>query len=374
MFPVPFIDLKRLAHSVRGEVVPAWEALLEASDFVGGPPVSAFEERLAKALHVPHVVSCANGTDAVTIALYAAGVRPGDRVAMPNLTFWASYEAIVRVGAIAVLVDIDPGDLQMSFEELASAHAKHRFRAAVFVHLYGWTSARLTKLRVFCHERDIALVEDGAQCMGACKDGEPVLKGATFGALSFYPTKVLGGAMDGGAITVQNAEHAELVRSLCNHGRVGHYTHAHAGWNSRMSNLQAVYLNAVLARLDSIVKARRHHAEVYRSALGPQSGVSDAVKTFGPPAGVEENGYLNVITVPNVDVVTDYLAEKRIGFGRTYPLTIADQPPAKGVAIEHGELKVSRAHCKSVLNLPLFFGITGEEQRRAIVAIHEAVR
>ena len=131
------------------------------------------------------------------------------------------------LGAIPVLVDIDPEDLQMSFTEFAKAHEAHKFEAAALVHLYGWASARLNDFRTFCKERNIGLLEDGAQCFGVEVAGEPVLAKATVGTLSFYPAKVVGGAMDGGAITLQSEEHEKLVRSLCNHGRADHLSLIH---------------------------------------------------------------------------------------------------------------------------------------------------
>src|SRR5688572_24396822 len=157
--PVPFIDLTRLVARVGGDVLPAWKECLEKCEFVGGPRVVAVEKKLAKVLGVPRVVSCANGTDALIVGLQALGVKRGMKVALPNLTFWATFEAVAILGAIPVLIDVDPDDLQLSLAELRSAHDAHRFDAAMLVHLYGWTSARLREIRAFCKERNIALLE-----------------------------------------------------------------------------------------------------------------------------------------------------------------------------------------------------------------------
>src|SRR5262249_688455 len=151
---------------------------------------------------VARAVSCANGTDALRIALQAAGVRAGMKVALPNLTFWATFEAAAQLGAVPVLVDVDPEDLQLSLEELRAAHDVHRFDAAILVHLYGWASARVREIRAFCKDRGVALVEDAAQAFGVEAFGRPLLEEAEIAALSFYPAKVLGGAMDGGAIAL----------------------------------------------------------------------------------------------------------------------------------------------------------------------------
>lgn len=366
--PVPFIDLTRLVERIKGDVLPAWAECLERCEFVGGPRVTAVEKKLASVLGTPRVVSCANGTDALLVGLQALGVKRGMKVALPNLTFWATFEAVAQLGAIPVLVDVDPDDLQMSMSELRAAHDAHRFDAAMLVHLYGWTSARLAEIRAFCKERNVALLEDGAQCFGVEVNGKPVLADATVATLSFYPAKVVGGAMDGGAITMQTAEHEAYVRSMCNHGRSDHYSYAHVGWNSRMGGLQAAFLLRVLDEVPAILESRRRAAAYYRSRLSEAKGV----RVYGPPAGVVENGYLNVITVdgmPAAEIVAK-LKEKGIGAARTYPEPMDAQPPAKAAgAIAHGDLRVSRSFCERVVNLPLFFGIREDECDAAVATL-----
>ena len=293
--PVPFIDLSRLVARVREDVLPAWTECLDKSEFVGGPRVGALEKKLASVLGAPRVVSCANGTDALIVGLQALGVKRGSKVALPNLTFWATFEAIAQLGATPILVDVDPDDLQVSLDELRSAHEKHRFDAAILVHLFGWTSARLNEIRAFCKERDIALLEDGAQCFGVEVGGEPVLAKATVATLSFYPAKVVGGAMDGGALTLQTEAHEAFVRSICNHGRSDHYSYAHVGWNSRMGGVQAAFISRVLDELPAILSSRREAAAFYRERL---TTAGKGLKVYGPPAGVLENGYLKVVSVP----------------------------------------------------------------------------
>jgi dTDP-4-amino-4,6-dideoxygalactose transaminase len=357
---VPFIDLSRLVARVRGDVLPAWTECLDKCEFVGGPRVAAVEKKLASVLGAPLVVSCANGTDALLVALQAIGVKRGSKVALPNLTFWATFEAVAQLGATPVLVDIDPDDLQMSLDQLRSAHDAHRFDAVMLVHLYGWTSARLLEIRAFCKERNIAIVEDGAQCFGVEAFGEPVLAKATIGTLSFYPAKVVGGAMDGGAVTMQSKEHETFLRSICNHGRSDHYSYAHVGWNSRMGGLQAAFLGRVLDEVPAILESRRSAAAWYRERLSAMKGV----RVYGPPKGVVENGYLNVLTVEGKrgQEIVDGLKKLGVGAARTYPEPMDAQPPAKAIgAIAHGTLEHSRRICESVVNLPLFFGIREDE-------------
>lgn len=369
---VPFIDLSRLVARIRGEVLADWTECLDKCEFVGGPRVGAVERKLAAVLSVPNVVSCANGTDALLVALQAVGVKRGMKVALPNLTFWATFEAVAQLGAIPVLVDIDADDLQVDLDQLRSAHDAHRFEALMLVHLYGWTSARLLEIRAFCKERNISIVEDGAQCFGVEAFGEPVLAKADIATLSFYPAKVVGGAMDGGAITVQSKEHEAFLRSICNHGRSDHYSYAHVGWNSRMGALQAAFLSRVLDELPVILASRRKSAGWYRERFGSDPAASKRVRVFGPPAGVVENGYLNVITVEGKrgQEVVDALRAAGIGAARTYPETMDAQPPAKAAgAIAHGDLGRSKAFCENVVNLPLFYGMRDDEHEAAARAL-----
>ncbi|MGZ3417275.1 MAG: DegT/DnrJ/EryC1/StrS family aminotransferase [Polyangiales bacterium] len=367
---VPFIDLGRLVRRFREPVEKDWSGVLERCEFVGGPTVKKLEERLGTVLGANHVVSCANGTDALIIGLQVLGVRAGTKVALPNLTFWATYEAIALLGAIPVLVDVDPDDFQLSLEELARAHEKERFTVAILPHLFGWASARLSEIRAFCEERGIALLEDGAQCFGVEVGGQPVLAGARLSTLSFYPAKVVGGAMDGGAIVARDKSEADLARTLCNHGRATHYSYSHVGWNSRMGGLQASFILHVLDELPFILETRRSALDLYRAFAESQK----SIRFHGPPKGVTGNGYLSVFTSAkeNGEQLVAALGQKGIGAARTYPETMDQQPPASG-AIRVGDLARGRAFCRSVVNLPIFAGITAEEVRTSCEAFAEVL-
>jgi dTDP-4-amino-4,6-dideoxygalactose transaminase len=370
--PVPFIDLSRLVGRIREDVLPAWTECLDKCEFVGGPRVATLEKKLAQVLRVPHVVSCANGTDAVLVALQAVGVKRGMKVALPNLTFWATFEAVAQLGAIPVLVDVNADDLQLDLDQLKSAYDAHRFDAVIMVHLYGWTSAHLGDIRAFCKERNIPCVEDGAQCFGVETCGEPVLAASQIASLSFYPAKVVGGAMDGGAVTMASPDHEKFVRSICNHGRSDHYSYAHVGWNSRMGAVNAAFLNRVLDEVPAILESRRKGAAFYRARLANEK----KIRVYGPPDGVVENGYLNVLTIEGKkgQEVVDGLKKAGIGAARTYPETMDSQPPAKEAGtIVHGDMKVSRAMCDRVVNLPLFYGIREDECETAVRALLEVI-
>lgn len=369
---VPFIDLSRLAARIGNDVLDDWRAILERQEFVGGPRVAELESVIATQLGVGNVVACSNGTDALVVALQAMGIGPGSKVALPNLTFWASFEAVVQVRATPVLLDIDAEDLQLSSSALLMACRDIRIDAVLLPHLYGWASSQLYWFRSFCRNRRIPLIEDGAQAFGVMHDGYPLFTGAAMATLSFYPAKVIGGAMDGGAVLSNSVESSESVRSRCNHGRAGHYLHDCVGWNSRMGGLQASYLRRVLCLSDEIISSRRSAAKWYRERLKDVPGV----RVYGPPEGVTENGYLNVLAVDDPVMVSAALEERGIGTGRTYPVPISEQPATQRIddVREHGDLSVSEAFCKQVLNLPLFYGITREEQEKAASALIEVVR
>src|SRR5512140_3664779 len=285
---IPFIDLHPVSRLVSEAVAPRWAQVVERCEFVGGDGVAQLERVLAGYCGTRAAVACASGSDALRLALQAAGVGPGMHVALPNLTFWATFEAVAQLGAIPVLIDISPDDLQIDLDELARAHDRIRFQHAIVVHLYGWASSALSALRAFCRAREICLIEDAAQAAGVELHGQPLLAGAAVASLSFYPAKVIGGCMDGGAVVSSDEALVRAVRSLANHGRASHYSYERIGWNSRMGGLAAHYLLEVLRHADHIVQERRHLAGLYRAQLG---GGRLAARLHGPPHRVTENGY-----------------------------------------------------------------------------------
>jgi len=365
---VPFIDLQRFEDGYLDRWLDRVRDVTLNTRFVGGADVARLEARLAAAAGVPHVVGCANGTDALQLALRALGVGPGDVVLIPDATFWATFEAVVNVGAGVVTVDIDAADLQMSFDLFAAAAKRRHPKAAILTHLYGWGSARLDDFRAFCRDRDLPLVEDGAQAWGVTWQGRPIFEGAEVATVSFYPAKVLGGCGDAGAVLCASADVADRVRRLGNHGRTSHYAHGLVGWNSRLDGLNAAWLDLAMDYLDVRMASRRAAASRYRAALAAQGW-----RVAAPPAGYTENGYLNVVLVePDLrPVVEDALRVAGIGFGNIYPGAMSRQPGAA----EHLAAIVGSAHAdrlaRSVLNLPLFAYIRDDEVDRVIEVMSE---
>lgn len=356
---VPFIDLKRLVEKYRPAIDQGQKEVMDHTSFVGGPPVTDFEKTLASKLQTKHAIGCSNGTDALVIALQAAGVKSGMKVAVPNLTFWATVEAVCVLGAEPVFVDSD-SSLQMSFEQLQSAHKKFDLDAVVIAHLYGWASPQLHEIRDFCKSKKLPLVEDAAQAYGVkFKDSEvSIFKDALISTLSFYPAKVIGACGDAGAITTGSDEMNETCRVLLNHGRSQHYSYSHIGWNARMSGTAASFLNVMLAHDEEILVSRRRAESYYHELLSGHSSICHVL----PPDQYITNGYLNVCLLKPtmLDEFSSKLKDAGIGFGRTYPETMDVQPAVKG-AKKFGDLMNSRNICQSVVNLPLFAFMTDEE-------------
>jgi len=364
---VPFIDLKRLEPGFHAALMEKFHAMTLNAQFIGGAEVPALEARLQAELQVAHAVTCANGTDALQLALRAVGVGEGDLVLVPNVTFWATFEAVVNVGARPVTVDADISDGGVDFDAFAQAVRETKPKAALVAHLYGWGSARLLDLRALCRELEVVLIEDGAQSFGVRFQGQPIYKGAHISTTSFYPAKVLGGAGDGGAVFTDDADLADKVRRLGNHGRTAHYGYGDVGWNSRLDSLQAAFLNLSLDHIQARLASRREAVAYYQKHL-PTLGV----QLMSAPVGYEENGYCNVCLVPDASLKADLEAKLKaegIGFGNIYPSVMSSQPGAAAFAKGHFGGQVGERLCASVLNLPLFPYMTEAELQRVVEVV-----
>jgi UDP-2-acetamido-2-deoxy-ribo-hexuluronate aminotransferase len=363
---VPFIDIKRFEDGFLSKVEEKLSSLLKDAKFIGGDEVATLEKKLSEYNQLKYAVSCANGTDAIQLALRAVGVGKNSKVLVPNSTFWATYEAVVNVNADPYIVDTNLSDMQMDFHFFEKALKEIKPDAAIIVHLYGWGSTRLEDFRDLCKKSNIPLIEDGAQCFGVEYKQEPIYKNALISTTSFYPAKVLGGCGDGGAVFTQNDELADKVRKLANHGRTSHYMHGYVGWNSRLDTIQAAFLNLSLEYFSKRLDSRRFWAKKYQEEL-PKLGI----KVIEPPSEYKENGYCNVTLYPE-DLrpgLEQKLKESGIGFGTIYPGAMEDQEGAKpftmGVIGERNASKLS----KQVLNYPLFPYMTQKEFDEVLAVI-----
>lgn len=368
---VPFIDLKRYESGFVDAVNEKFALMTANAQFIGGEEVVRLESRLQELLGVRFAVSCANGTDALQLALRALGVGRGDVVLVPNVTFWATFEAVVNVGADPVTLDADLSDGGISLAALEEAIAKLKPKAAIIAHLYGWGSARLSEIRNLCKAEGVLLLEDGAQCYGATFHGAPVYQGGLISTTSFYPAKVLGGAGDGGAIFTDDEELAERVRRLGNHGRTTHYGYGDVGWNSRLDSFQAAFLNLGLEHIGQRIASRRSSAAFYQAKL-PSLGV----EVMRPPVAYEENGYCNVCLIRDAAqkaALETALKAEGIGFGNIYPGVMSRQPGGVGVNKGHFGGGAGETLCASVLNLPLFPYMTQAELDRVVSVVGAAL-
>lgn len=364
---VPFIDVHRYKDLLR-PVLKDWEQIFESGRFIGGQLSTDLEVEINLQLETQHALACSNGSDALIAAMLGYGIGPGDRVAVPNTTFWATVEAVCVPGGTPVLIDTDPVDLQMSFEHFQESFERFRFRAAILPHLYGWCSRDIWAYRAFCQKNGIHLVEDAAQAFGVRipsshpGPSEGLLASAECGTLSFYPAKVIGAAGDGGALTTRSADTMAPMRSVARHGRVKHYSYERIGINCRMDSLQAAYLLQVLKHSGTMLESRRQALNMYSEQL-KDLRESHGVQMHLPPPGVTGNGYLCMLTVAGKSGqdLSAALKLRGVQTANTYPETLSQQTCLSGKALFTGTLQHSLSMASAVLNLPLFAGIRADE-------------
>lgn len=262
---IPMVDLVAQYRDLQSQLEPALLSTLGAAQFIMGPNVQAFEKETAAYLGVKHAITCANGTDALHLALLAADIGPGDEVITTPFTFIATAEAIAYVGAKAVFVDIDPQTLNIDVEQVKRAITP-KTRALLPVHLFG-QPAHLKPLQDLAHEHNLVLVEDCAQSFGSDIGGRKTGAIGDVAAFSFFPSKNLGCYGDGGMVTTQSDAMAEKLRMLRNHGSKVRYYHDILGYNSRLDEIQAVVLRAKLPLIDEYNRQRRRVAHRYSAGL-----------------------------------------------------------------------------------------------------------
>ena len=363
---IPLVDLQAAHAEVAEEIELGFKRILANTAFIGGDEVAAFEREFAAFSGVAHCVGVANGTDALELALRAAGVRAGDEVILPANTFIATAEAVARVGARVVLVDMDPATYLIDVDA-ALAAVTPATRAVVPVHLYGQL-APVERLTEALAGTPVTVVEDAAQCQGATRHG----RGAGswgIAATSFYPGKNLGAYGDAGAVLSTGPEVATTVRMLANHGGLAKYEHQVIGCNSRLDGLQAVVLRAKLARLAAGNAARRAAAARYDTLLGSLDVVRPAVLPGNEPVW-----HLYVIQVPaRRDEVLATLNRAGIGAGIHYPVPVHLTPAFAGLGYRPGDFPHAEAAAQGILSLPLFPQIRAEQQERVVEVLAQAI-
>lgn len=355
MTQTPFMDLGRLHESIRPEIDAALDSVIRGSSFIGGEVVRNFEESFGRAHSLPPGAGCGSGTDALALALRALGVGPGDEVVVPGMTFVATAEAVVHVGATPVLADVDPVTLLITPETVTPVLTE-RTKAVIPVHLYGHVVP-------FKHIDEwkrggLLVIEDCAQAHLATWNDEFVGSRGDAACFSFYPGKNLGAFGDGGMVLARDEAVVAEVARLRDHGRRSKYLHDVPGWCSRLDGLQAAILEVKLPHLPEWTESRRRLADGYRTRLG------DVLVPWDEGAV----HHLLVARVPDPDTVADALRDHGVGTGRHYPVALSDQPWLAGPSLIAAEVAAAE-----VLSLPLDPLMTLDEVDRVVEILTQAL-
>ena len=369
MGSVPLVDLAAQHAEIASEVAAGWQEILDRTGFVGGPKVTAFESEYADFIGTSHCVGVGNGTDAIEIALRALGVGPGDECIIPANTFIATAEAVSRAGAVPVLVDCADDGTYLIDAAAVEAAVTSRTRAILPVHLYGQAAA-VELLGPIAERAGARIVEDAAQSQGARRNGVRAGSLGDAAATSFYPGKNLGAYGDAGAVLTDSAATAARVRMIRDHGSPGKYEHEVVGLNSRMDAIQAVVLSAKLRRLDKWNEGRRAAAAHYGELLAEIPGVT-LPRTL---EGNEHVWHLYVVRVADRDRVLRELQAAGVGAGIHYPVPVHLTGAYAGLGYAGGAFPVAERASREILSLPLFAGITPDQQECVGSALRVAVR
>ncbi|GAC1408994.1 MAG: DegT/DnrJ/EryC1/StrS family aminotransferase [Actinomycetota bacterium] len=362
--PIPVIDVSTSFAAIRPEIDAAVARVLDSGGFVLGAEMHAFEEDFAAAFGLGHVLGVADGTDALHLALRGLGVGPGDKVAIPAMTFFATAEAVVHAGATPVIVDVDEATSTMDPKAFARVAAE--VKAVMPVHLYGHP-ADMDAIKESASAHDVIVIEDAAQAHAAKYKGHNIGTLGDAAGFSFYPTKNLGGAGDGGAVATQRDDVAKRIVSLRHHGQSRKDIHDDIGWTSRLDDLQAAILRVRLRHLDAYTKARRQIAAWYREALG---GLN--IDLPNEAEWAEAVYHLYVIRTEDRDRVAASLREDGIGCAVHYQVPLNRQPALVALGIPLAEAPVAERIVARQLTIPMYPEMTFADVERVASALRKA--
>jgi dTDP-4-amino-4,6-dideoxygalactose transaminase len=373
------LDLKRQYRPLHQELLDAVGHVLDTQQFILGEPVAAFERSACEQLSVAHAIGCSSGTDALWLALAAAGIGPGAAVVTTPFSFFASVSAILRAGATPVLADIEPGTFNLDAGAVAAVldgPQSENVCAILPVHLYG-QCANWTAFASIGRERGLKLIEDAAQAWGA--SWQEVNAGALgdAAAFSFYPTKNLSAAGDAGMVTTNSDQVAERARMLRQHGMRRRYYHDEVGWNTRMDGFQGAILNVKLKYIAGWNDARRSVAERYHELFAACGLVETGTyPTHGVVLPQEVPGshhvwHQYVIRTARRDQLREFLAARKIGSEIYYPVPLHLQEALKSLGYGEGSFPETERAAREVLALPIFPEIRDDEQQTVVSAIAE---
>ncbi len=361
---IPMVDLKTQYHQLKAEIDQAVLDALESTQFILGPNVTNLEKETAQYLGAPHAVGCASGTDALHLAVLAAGIKPGDEVITTPFTFIATAEAICYAGATPVFVDVDPQTFNI-VPELIEKAITRRTKAVIPVHLFG-QPADMTAITEICDLHKLALIEDCAQSFGAAHGDRMTGSIGAFGCFSFFPSKNLGGYGDGGLVTCSSEEGAETLKTLRNHGSHVRYHHDLIGFNSRLDDLQAAILRVKLRHIERFNQERRRVAHRY------SDGLKDLVQVpFEDGKGVHVYHQYTLLCDQR-DKVMAKLSERQIASAIYYPIPLHRQnvfaEQCRGLS-----LPVAESIAERCMSLPIYPEMTDQQVDQVVAAVREAL-
>jgi len=354
---IPLLDLRAEYHELKSEIDAAVGRVLESGQFILGPEVTALEEEFASFCDVKHAIGVNSGTSALHLALLAAGIEPGDEVITVPFTFYATAAAIGYVGAVPVYVDIDPRTFNLDVTRVEAAITQ-RTRAILPVHLYG-QPADMDPILEIARRHKLLVIEDVAQAHGAQYKGRRAGGIGDIGCFSFYPTKNLGAAGEGGMLTTNNSEYARSIAMLRNWGEEHRYDPVLKGYNYRLPAIQAAILRVKLQRLDSWTETRRSLAADYDRLLED----ADLMRPVSE-ANVRHVYCLYTIQTEDRDKLQKELEGAGIQTAVHYPLPIHLMPAYADARYKAGDFPVAEASARRVLSLPLYPQMTKHQVQR----------
>ncbi len=360
---VPMLDLKAQYEPLRDELLTAITGVVDSQRYINGPAVGELEAAIAEYTTCAGAVGVSSGTDALVCALMTLGIGEGDEVITTPYTFFATAGAIWRVGARPVFVDIEPQTFNIDVAQIEAA-VTDRTRAIMPVHLFG-QMADMDAINAIAGRHDLAVIEDGAQAIGATHDGRQAGSLGTIGCFSFFPSKNLGGMGDGGVVTAQDEALVDRLRQCRNHGAKPKYFHKWVGGNFRLDTLQAAALLIKLPHLDSWHEGRRANAARYNALF---AGVEEVVT----PVVAEGNASIYnqyVIRVPQRDAVMKAVQEAGIGCAIYYPKSLHEQDCFTGLGHSRGDFPHSEQAADTTLALPVYPEMTVEQIEYVAAAV-----
>ncbi|MEM7166371.1 MAG: DegT/DnrJ/EryC1/StrS family aminotransferase [Planctomycetota bacterium] len=362
---IPLVDLKAQYQLIGDEIDAAIRGCVERMDFIQGKAVREFEQNFAGFVGAEHAIGCSSGTTAIYLALAALDLGPGDEVILPSHTFFASVEPILQRGAVPVFADIDPHTMLIDIDSVDRCITE-RTKAILPVHLYG-QMADMEAILELAHggDKNIAVIEDAAQAHGATQGNLRAGSAGDLACFSFYPGKNLGAFGDAGAVTTRNADLAERLRKLSDHGRKTKYVHDVVGYNYRIDTMQAAILNVKLKHLAQWNGQRGTRAELYDHLLAEVPSITTPVVA----PGNHHAYHLYVVKSSDRNGLREYLRKRGIASGVHYPVPVHEQPAMQSVEWRADDLSQTEAVAKTILSLPMYPELRDEEVLRIAHAV-----